>query len=83
MSHLNLKGKNAVITGASRGIGKAIALKLAEFGANLVLAARTQDVLDETVREIKSKHKVKVTGLPTDVSRLEDLQRLTDMQRLN
>ncbi|HBR15616.1 MAG TPA: hypothetical protein DD723_08795 [Candidatus Omnitrophica bacterium] len=78
MSHLNLKGKNAVITGASRGIGKAIALKLAEFGANLVLAARTQDVLDETVREIKSKHKVKVIGLATDVSRLEDLQRLTD-----
>ncbi len=72
----DLKGKVAVITGASRGIGKAIAVRLAQNGVNLVLAARTKDTLDQAVYEITSKYKVKVIGLPTDVSRLDDLQRL-------
>lgn len=74
-----LKGKNAVITGASRGIGKAIAGRLAQLGVNLVLAARTKDTLDEAVREIQSKYQVKVIGVPTDVSRLEDLKNLVDV----
>lgn len=74
----NLKGKNAVITGASRGIGKAVALRLAESGVNLALAARTKDTLDEAVREVTLKYKVKVIGVPTDVSRFEDLQRLAN-----
>ncbi len=73
-----LKGKNAVITGASRGIGKAIAGRLAQRGVNLVLAARTKDTLDEAVREITAKYSVKVIGVSTDVSRLEDLQNLVD-----
>lgn len=72
-----LKGKTAIITGASRGIGKAIAMKLAEQGVNLVLAARTKDTLDETVHEIHIKTKAKVFGIPTDVSKLDDLQKLT------
>ena len=74
----NLKGKNAIITGASRGIGKAIAARLAENGINLVLAARSKDTLDEAVQEIKDKYKVKIIGVSTDVSKLEDLQRLVD-----
>ncbi len=74
----NLKGKTAVITGASRGIGKAIALKLAENGVNLVLAARTKETLDETVNEIKTKFKTRAIGVPTDVSKLEDLKNLAD-----
>jgi len=74
---MELKGKNAIITGASRGIGKAIAFRLAEQGVNLLLAARGQAGLDETVKEIQKKYGVKVLGLPTDVSRLEDLQRLS------
>ncbi|MFA5060605.1 MAG: SDR family oxidoreductase [Candidatus Omnitrophota bacterium] len=74
----NLKGKTAVITGASRGIGKAIALRLAEKGINLVLAARTKDTLDEAVKDIKAKTGVKVIGVPTDVAKLEDLKNLTE-----
>ena len=72
----NLKGKNAIITGASKGIGKAIAMRLAEAGINLVLAARTQSTLDEAAKEIQSKFKVKVIGISTDVSKLDDLTRL-------
>lgn len=72
----NLKGKSVVITGASRGIGKAIALKLAENGASLALAARTPQTLDATVNEIKLKYGVDVIGIPTDVGKLEDLKNL-------
>jgi 3-oxoacyl-[acyl-carrier protein] reductase len=74
----HLKGKNAIITGASKGIGKAIAMKLAEKGVNLILAARTQPVLDETTAEIRKKYGVKCLGLSTDVSKLDDLKRLVD-----
>ncbi len=70
------KGKNAVITGASRGIGKAIATRLAKEGINLVLAARTLETLEVTVKELKHKYGVDVIGIPTDVGRLEDLKHL-------
>ncbi len=73
---VKLKGKNAIITGASRGIGKAVALRLAECGANVVIAARGQESLDETVKEIKNKTKAKIVGVSVDVGKLEDLEML-------
>lgn len=75
----DLTGKNAIISGASRGIGKSIALRLAKNGVNLVLAARTPAVLDEAVKEIKSATGVKVIGVPTDVSNLGDLENLVQV----
>jgi 3-oxoacyl-[acyl-carrier protein] reductase len=50
-----LEGKIAIVTGASRGIGRAIALRLAQEGASLVLAARTQADLEKVASEIKSQ----------------------------
>jgi NAD(P)-dependent dehydrogenase (short-subunit alcohol dehydrogenase family) len=50
-----LEGKIAIVTGASRGIGRAIALRLAQDGAALVLAARTEADLAKVALEIKSK----------------------------
>src|SRR5690349_7758228 len=47
-----LQGKTALVTGASRGIGKAIATALAAEGANVVLSARKQEALDEVAKEI-------------------------------
>ena len=78
MAHVSvdLKGKVAVITGASRGIGKAIATRLAEHGASLVLAARTQGSLDETVKQLKEKYKIDVIGISCDVAKLDQLQNL-------
>jgi NAD(P)-dependent dehydrogenase (short-subunit alcohol dehydrogenase family) len=53
MSVQKLNGKAAIVTGASRGIGKAIALRLAQEGARVVLCARSGDLLHGGVREIE------------------------------
>jgi 3-oxoacyl-[acyl-carrier protein] reductase len=70
----NLKGKNAIITGASKGIGKGIARRLARQGVNLVLAARTHSTLDETTAELKRENAIEAIGVSCDVSRLSDLE---------
>jgi NAD(P)-dependent dehydrogenase (short-subunit alcohol dehydrogenase family) len=51
---LALKGKVAVVTGAGRGLGKQMALALAKAGANVVAAARTQEQIDGTAREVNA-----------------------------
>ncbi len=51
---MKLNGKSAVVTGASRGIGKAIAARLAAEGAKVVLCARDADALNRAVQEIES-----------------------------
>lgn len=71
-----LKGKTAIITGASRGIGKAIAETAASFGINLSLAARGEGPLEETAAEIVSKYGVEVLPVSTDVTQFEDLENL-------
>ncbi|MES2095617.1 MAG: SDR family oxidoreductase [Pseudomonadota bacterium] len=48
----DLKGKTAVITGSSRGIGAAMAMRLAEFGANVVVSSRDQAACEATARKI-------------------------------
>ena len=49
---LNLKGKKAIITGASRGIGKAIAYSLAEEGVSLSICSRNLESIKQTAQEI-------------------------------
>lgn len=58
----------ALITGASKGIGKAIAFELAAKGYDLALVARSQDLLTQTSEEIRAKHNVKVQFLALDLS---------------
>jgi NAD(P)-dependent dehydrogenase (short-subunit alcohol dehydrogenase family) len=54
MAVFSMKGKVVVITGASRGIGKGIALAFAEAGAEVVLAARKMQLLEEVLSEVKA-----------------------------
>jgi len=74
--NIDLKGKTAIVTGASRGIGKALASTAAGLGINLSIAARQEGPLAETADEIAKKYKVKVMGVPCDVTKLEDLENL-------
>lgn len=72
-----LTGQVVVITGASEGIGRTIALALAEEGASLVLAARTPEKLEVTAGEIKEKGNLVLT-VCTDVTRPEDVNALIE-----
>ncbi len=80
MSQPNLKGKTAVITGASKGIGLAVARRFVEEGMSVVMAARTESTLREAAADLgrRAGGEARVVGVPTDVSRLEDLQRLVE-----
>ncbi len=78
MSEVNLKGKVAIVTGASRGIGKALACTAASLGINLTIAARQEAPLKETADEISKKYKVQVLPIVCDVAKLEDLENLVN-----
>jgi len=65
---LDLKNKVAVVTGGSRGIGKGIALGLAQEGCNLVICARGKELLEETADEIK-KYDVQVLPIVLDITK--------------
>jgi NAD(P)-dependent dehydrogenase (short-subunit alcohol dehydrogenase family) len=67
LSDIKLSGKNALVTGGGRGIGRAIALALAEEGANIAMAARTQSEVEETARQVKALNR-KALPLTMDVS---------------
>ncbi len=65
---MNYQGKWALITGASAGIGKTFADKLAARGANLVLVARRKERLDEIAADLSSRHGVMVKTIAADLS---------------
>ena len=64
---INLKNKNALITGAGKGIGKAVAIALAKEGVNIVLIARTQADIDDVDQEINT-YDVKNLASTADVA---------------
>lgn len=74
---LGLTGKVALVTGASKGLGLAIAEEFAKEGANVSICARGKEGLDEAVLVIEG-HGVEVLGTPADVSRLEDIEQVVD-----
>ena len=65
---MGLQDKVAIITGGSDGIGKAAALSMAKEGANVVIVARRQNVLDQAVQEIKTATEGSVVALSLDVT---------------
>jgi short-subunit dehydrogenase len=76
-----LKGKAAIVTGASRGIGKALASTVASMGANVAIAARQEGPLKEAAEEIAKKYKVEVLPVVCDVTKLEDLENLVNQTK--
>src|SRR6478735_7800934 len=73
----SLAGKNVLITGSGRGIGREIALAMARAGANVCVTARTSSQVEETKAEIVSLGlDGKVIGIVANVLKLEDQERL-------
>jgi NAD(P)-dependent dehydrogenase (short-subunit alcohol dehydrogenase family) len=66
---LQLKGKCALVTGGSEGIGKAIAMTLAKEGVNVAICARRQEPLEKTAEEIRNAYGVTVVAITADLTK--------------
>lgn len=75
MSHFDLSGKFALVTGGSRGLGKAIAQRFAQHGATVIVASRKEEACVETAREISSSTGQRALGLRLHVGRWDDCDR--------
>ena len=74
---LDLSGKVAVITGASKGIGKAIARLYGRYGAKVVVSSRKQDSVDEVADEFK-KEGIDAVGIAANAGEVEELKQLVE-----
>jgi len=72
----SLAGRTALVTGASRGIGRAIALAFAEQGANVALNYRANSEAAEEACRAAAEHGIEATAIEADVSQADDVERL-------
>ena len=80
VADFSLAGKVAIVTGASRGIGRSIALGLAEHGADVALAARKPEALEEAAAAVRALGR-RAIAVPTNVRRVEELRALVERAR--
>jgi NAD(P)-dependent dehydrogenase (short-subunit alcohol dehydrogenase family) len=71
---LGLKGKHAIVTGGSQGIGKAIARELAREGVNVAVVSRNRERLEATANELSTETKGRVIALTADVTSKEQVE---------
>lgn len=76
---MDLKDKVAIITGGSKGIGKAIAIELSKEGVHTALIARNANALEETISEIKSLSNTKPIYVSADICNLNDVRRIVSV----
>lgn len=73
---LGLQGRVAIVGGASRGLGRACAMGLAQEGARVAISSRGAEALEATADEIRSQTGAEVLAVPADLSNLADIQNL-------
>ena len=79
MSLFSLADRVAVITGSTRGIGRAIAERMAEAGARVVVSSRKRDACDEVVAAIEAAHgRGRAIAIPANISSKDELRNLVD-----
>lgn len=78
MELFDLSGQVALITGSTKGIGEAIAKRMAEHGAKVVISSRKADACDQVAGEINNTYPGQAIAVPCNISSKEDLQRLVD-----
>ena len=78
MSLFDLSGKTAVVTGASRGIGQAIARRMAQHGANVVVSSRKADACDVVTNDINAEYPGRAVTIPCNIGDKAQLQSLVD-----
>ena len=81
MSLFDLTGKTAIVTGSSRGIGRAIAQQLAAHGANVVISSRTQEDCDTVAKEINAKGAGRAVAIAASISSKQALEELAAKTR--
>src|SRR5207249_1989442 len=79
--NLELNDKVVVVTGASRGIGRAIALGMAAEGARVVAVARDKTALDKLVTEARARSKKDAVAVGADLSQLAEVERVVEEAR--
>ena len=72
-----LKGKTIIVTGGGTGLGKSMATRFAELGANLVITSRRQNVIDETAKILR-EHGVKVLAISCDVREPDQVESMVN-----
>jgi NAD(P)-dependent dehydrogenase (short-subunit alcohol dehydrogenase family) len=75
---MSLQGKIAVVTGSTRGIGRAIAEALVDQGVSVVISSRRRPDVERAVVECRQRGRGKVAGIPCDVREYRQVQRLMD-----
>ena len=75
---LELQGKVAIVTGGSKGIGKAIALELAKEGVDVAIASRSKEPLEKTAKELSEETGRKITPIVADKTIWDDVQNMVE-----
>ena len=78
MNLFDLNGKNALITGSTKGIGEAIARQFSNHGAKVVISSRKEDLCEQVKDDINSENPESAISIPCNINHKEQLENLVN-----